>query len=323
MTVHNRSVLRNLRLGDIASMARRVLGLRYLTIEDYLPEVTAREKERLINLASTAMGDGPAPLLVLGVLPRSGTNYLRDLVALHPDVCGDPGRLYEFPLLQSAKSSAAFMDDFVQRFPRNGEVVGRWDALALAAGGWLRVLQKEAGPKHILLKSPHVENLSLAPLVFPNAKILLCLRDGRDVIDSSLKTFSRWNLRGKNFNQLAHSWRLGAEAILEFDKGGRLENPDVMIVRYEDLVADAKGALHKVFLHLGLDPEKCDMSGVDQMLVRGSSRAEGQGDDRWKGSEKSSDFNPLGRWEAWPDARKAKFHNIVGQVLTKAGYDAK
>ncbi|MFT4706201.1 MAG: protein-tyrosine sulfotransferase [Ascidiaceihabitans sp.] len=322
MASHNLSILHNLRLAQIGSMIRRILGLPYLKSDDFLPLVSQAEQTRLQSLAGTAKGEGPAPVLVLGILPRSGTNYLRDLIALHPDVYGDPGRLYEFPLLQSGKSAKAFMDDFIQRFPRNAEVVGRWDALALTAGAWMRVLQVDAGPQHILLKSPHVEGLSLAPHVFPNAKIVLCIRDGRDIIDSSLKTFSRWNLRGKNFAQLAQSWRLGAEAILAFDEGGPLAHPNVKIVRYEDLVADTNAELTRVFVHLELDPNKCDMAAVDKMLVRGSSRATVTGDARWRGAEKSADFSPLGRWKAWPEQRKAKFRKIVGPVLTKAGYDA-
>jgi len=314
-------LLRATRLEDLPRQVLRVLGLAYLTRADFLPEVSADEAARVAELSRNARGGGPAPILLLGVMPRSGSNFLRDLIAAHPGVHADPGRLYEFPLLQVASSAGALMQDFVARFPRNAEVVSRWDALGLLAGAWLGELQREAGEKQILLKSPHVQNLTLAPHVFAGAKIVLCLRDGRDVIDSSLKTFGRWSLSRKTFGQLAQEWRLGAEAILGFDEGGPQAMPDVTVVRYEELVAAPEPTLRRVFSRIGLDPGAYDFTKVAAMPVRGSSRAEGQDDARWQPQERSADFKPVRRWASWTPARKARFERIAGQVSKEAGYE--
>lgn len=311
-------ILNWLRLSDLARTLRRVLGFSYLTDSDFLPDIDPEEARRLIALARRARGEGPAPILVLGVMPRSGTNYVRDLLALHPDVLADPGRLYEFPLLHVARGASAFMSEFISSFPRNSEVLGRWDALALLAGAWLREHQSEAGSAHILLKSPHVQNLALAPLVFPDARIILCLRDGRDVVDSSLATFKgNWLLR-KTFRQLAEEWRLSTDAILTLAGG---DDTNVLVVRYEDLISDQTGSLARIFEFTGLDPSAYDIAKADALPVRGSSRSAMPDQQRWHAEEKTAAFQPVERWRSWPAARVARFDTIAGATLRAAGYE--
>jgi protein-tyrosine sulfotransferase len=313
-------VLRSLRLGDVYPLARRIAGLPYLAREDFLPEIGPETAGRLRALALRARGDIPDPILIFGVMPRSGTNFVRDVLALHPDVCADPGRLYEFPLLHAARGAAAFMDEFIAFFPRNAEVLGPWDGLALMAGAWLRALQDEAGPRRILLKSPHVQNLSLLTAIFPGARAILCLRDGRDVVDSALRTFGGPALTRKTFSQLALEWRLGAETILAFRDGGPHHHPDVMIVAYEDLVARQDATLARVLAHAGLDASRYDSRALAALPVRGSSRSTRQADARWQPETRGRDFRPVGRWSGWSARRKARFDRIAGDVLERAGY---
>ncbi|MBO9445914.1 sulfotransferase [Ruegeria sp. R14_0] len=311
----------DLRINQVARMAKRVLGARFLNQEDFLPAVSPEQGQHLASLARRARGDINPPILVLGVMPRSGTNFVRDLVSMHPDVAADPGRLYEFPLLHAAGDSAAFTRDFIRYFPKNREVLGKYDVLAMLAGAWFRELQAQAGDKRILLKCPHVQDLSLARHIFPDAKIILCLRDGRDVVDSSLKTFSRFSVSSKNFRQLADEWRLGTEAIMTFDQGGPNANDDTMIVRYEDIIADTHGHARKMLDHAGLAADQFPWDEIDQMPVRGSSRSKATNAERWQPEEKSADFNPVKRWAAWPDAKKAQFDKLAGSALELAGYE--
>jgi hypothetical protein len=315
------SLLKSARLADLPRQALRILGLPYLSRADFLPEIGLAAEARVAELSRAARGPGPAPILVLGVMPRSGTNFLRDLLAAHPDVHADPGRLYEYPLLQVAPGAAALMDDFIARFPLNAEVLTRWDALGLLAGAWLGALQREAGARRILLKSPHVQNLTLATSVFAGAKIVLCLRDGRDVIDSSLNTFSRRSLSRKTFRQLAQEWRLGTEAILSYDAGGSRACADVVVIRYEEVVEAPEPALRRVFDAVGLDAGRYDFTKVSAMPVRGSSRSRAAEADRWQPEDRNADFRPVQRWASWPPARKARFDRIAGKVSREAGYE--
>ena len=309
------------RLRDVPSLAKRAAGIPYLSGKDFLPKITKDEAERLRGLALRARGDTPAPILVFGVMPRSGTNFVRDLLSEHPDVCADPGRLYEFPLLHSGGAARSFMDEFIAMFPRNSEVLSRWDAWAMLSGAWLRELQLEAGEKQILLKSPHVHYLNLAPFIFPDAKIVLCLRDGRDVMESSLRTFSRWSPGRKTFKQLAHEWALGTDAILSFENGRANAHADIKVVYYEKLVSDANKEINLILPHLGLDPERYPFDKLESMPIRGSSRSNINDTERWQPQEKDKNFKPIGRWSSWSKARRARFDKIAGQKLQEAGYE--
>ena len=314
-------ILRSSSVADLFTLSRRMFGFQYLSEDHFLPPITPEEGAKLRRLALRARGDGPAPILVMGVMPRSGTNFVRDLLSKHPDVVADPGRLWEFPLLHSSKAMSNFTDRFVSFFPPNAEIVGQWDALAMLAGAWLRELQDEAGQKRILLKTPHVQYLSLAPYIFPDAKIILCLRDGRDVMDSTLGTFTKWSPARKTFSQLAHEWQLGTKAILSFNPGQAHANPDIAIVRFEDMVLNPVQSVEGMLAHLGLDLTRYPTAEIKSMPVRGSSRSKAKPGDRWKPQEKTADFNPVRRWESWSVARRARFDRIAGQTLEAAGYD--
>ncbi|NNK78437.1 MAG: sulfotransferase [Litoreibacter sp.] len=313
-------ILRGARLGDIPRLGRRVLGMRYLTENDFLPNVSNPEQVRIAGLAERARGVGPAPILVLGVMPRSGTNFLRDLLAMHPDVHADPQGVHEFPLLHAARGAKALRDEYISYFPENAEITGSWDALAMLSGAWMREFQITAGDQHILLKCPHVQNLSLAPFVFPDARIILCLRDGRDVLDSTQKSFSRRSLTRKTFAQLAWEWRLATEAVLAFSPGGKLEHPNVMVMRYEDVVAEPEVNCRRLLDHAGLDPAHYDFDALAALPVRGSSRSTAPEGERWKPEQKSEDFQPVRRWESWSAQNKARFGRIAGDMLEAASY---
>ncbi|MEM8789495.1 MAG: sulfotransferase [Pseudomonadota bacterium] len=304
---------------ELYALARRVLGLQYLNPADFTPAVTAEDTARLQALSRAARGPAPPPILVFGVMPRSGTNFVRDVLALHAHVAPDPGRIYEFPLLHAAGSARAHMDRFLAMFPRNTEVLSRWDALALLAGAWLRVLQGEAGDRRILLKCPHVQNLSLAPLIFPDAKLVLVLRDGRDVLDSTLNTFSRRSLARKTFAQLAREWALGAEAMVRVASADT--SPHIHLLRYEALVEEGGPAVERLLRAVDLDPAGFDFDGFAALPVRGSSRAQAEDATRWDPQARGADFKPVARWKSWDAKRKARFDKIAGAALEAAGYD--
>jgi hypothetical protein len=313
--------LGEMRVNQMGLIARRLIGARFLTIDDFLPPVSPDQGARMAALARSASGEINVPILVFGVMPRSGTNFVRDLAAMHRDVEADVGRLYEFPLLHAAEDAAAFGRDFLRYFPRNAEVLEEYDLLAMLAGAWFRTLQEQSPGKRILLKCPHVHNLTLAQYIFPDAKLILCLRDGRDVVDSTLNTFSRYSLTRKTFRQLADEWRLGTEAITTFAEGGENENDNTMVARYEDIVANPQHFVAEMLAHTELPPESYPWHQVDQMPVRGSSRSSAANEARWQPQAKPSDFNPVKRWAAWSDAQKTRFDKLAGRALELAGYE--
>jgi protein-tyrosine sulfotransferase len=316
-----RNVLGFARLREVPLYARRLAGLPLSSPADFLAPVEPAAAQRLSAIARAVRGpDAPPAIFVHGVLPRSGTNYLADMLELHPDVYGYPGRIWEFPLLRVATAYEAAQAEFTYAFKRNAEVVTPWETLAYVASGWLAAMQAEAGGRRILLKSPHVQAIGLFRHIFPDDILLLCLRDGRDIIQSSRKTFQRWPL-GKSFSQMATEWRHGTDAILTFKPGAPNANPNTQVVYYEDLVCNPAAAMRGVLAHARLDPYVYDFGRLAALPVRGSSAVATQGEARWQPHEKPRDFAPVGRWKAWPRRRLSLFQALAGDSLKRAGYE--
>lgn len=308
------------RLKQLPYLFRRAIGLAAIARSDFLTASDPAEKARLNAIADAVRGAAHRPaVFVHGVLPRSGTNFVADALALHPDLLQNPGRLWEFPLLCTAEGAEALQREFLFMFPANAEVMGRRDMLAYLASGWMKALQESSGEKRMLLKSPHMHAIGLFPEIFPRDVLILVLRDGRDVIRSSEGTFGGRGPMKKRFRTLAHEWREACEAILTFGPGGENACPQATLVRYEDLVRDPEGTMRGLLLHAGLDPELYDFDALKRLPVRGSStRAAEAG---WTPVEKTGDFDPLGRWKDWPVAKKARFKDIAGETLKRAGYE--
>jgi protein-tyrosine sulfotransferase len=318
-----RSLLGFIRLEQARRFGLRALGLPGARADDFVVALPRDAAERLRAIADAVRGARPIPaIFVHGVLPRSGTNFLADALALHPHVYPNPGRLWEFPLLYVAPGAKALRQEFLSMFKRSEDVVGPYDLLAYLASGWLLALQQEAAERRILLKSPHVQNITLAPHVFPHDVQILCLRDGRDVVHSSLATFPRWRPRGKGLHELAREWRYATEAVLTFEPGGANAYQGAKVVRFEALVEDPQTVMHGILTHAGLDPDLYDFQALRRLPVRGSSAlAMRPGEERWMQRDKPEDFRPIGRWQGvWTDRQKRQFKAIAGATLIEAGY---
>lgn len=315
-----RQILSYARLDQLPRYALRTLGRPTARMSDFVVPLSPDETARLAGLVRGVRGAQARPaVFVHGVLPRSGTNYLADVLALHPELQADPGRLWEFPLLYVAPGADALQREFLYMFKANAQVIGRYEMLACLAAGWMASLQQRHPDRRLLLKSPHMQNIGLFPALFPDDIALLVIRDGRDVVESSMKTFGGGLMR-KSFAALAREWQLGCEAALSFGEDGENRHPNVKLVRYEDLVRDTEATVRALLQHAGLDTVRYDFDALHKLPVRGSSSSTKDLSKRWQGEQKTAGFNPVGRWQNWPEARKRQFREIAGATLERAGY---
>lgn len=100
----------------------------------------------------------------------------------------------------------------------------------------------EAGKKRWIEKTPpHIFHIKRLLLHRPESKFILMLRDGRDVV-CSLKYRTEY----KNFEERIERWVYDNLAGLPY-----WNHPNVMVVKYEDLVGETEITLNKVFNFLG------------------------------------------------------------------------
>ena len=275
------------------------------------------------------------PVLIFGIAPRSGTNFLHDLITSHPDAGST------FPIAEN------FFNHFgttLERYAR--QVTTHWavhgggwhdgipedadDALMASLGdGLLGFLRRYCDAPVMVGKTPSAENLDLVFRLFPTARVLIVIRDGRAVVESSVRS-NFGHQFGSRYDVFTEQWTNGARAIDEFVTAFSEESDRYRLVRYEDLVVDLQAHLPAIISFCGLPLDRYDFDAADNLPVRGSSTF-GQGlhqppqsrthNVSWEPIEKTEEFQPLRRWESWSSALHQQFNAIAGEYMQRLGYE--
>jgi len=257
-------------------------------------------------------------VFILGILQRSGTNYLLDLLALHPE-CQSLPTIGEDFLVAYANRLEGYVRNITQRWNPAWDADGSWqqslrEHLGKACISFLTDKAREIVgplPKYLATKSPCVENLALYP-IFPHARVIVIIRDGRDLIASGMKAF-QWS-----FEKACRSWVQAAREIIVAKEAGL----PFLLVRYEDLLKDLKAEMSRIFAFLEMDAGLYNQETAAQLPVRGSSVfGTDHGQVNWKPMAKTSDFNPLGRWADWSRAKCERFSWLARRESAYFGYD--
>jgi hypothetical protein len=268
---------------------------------------------------TTVDGERPEVLLLLGIMKRSGTNFLFDVLSQHPR-CAPIRRIWEDKIL----TQAHLLDEYVELV--SSAWAQHWDPdgaaaselrgyLASACLDWISSLPKPSdlvGARYVVTKSPTVVNLDRLPL-FERARAIVIVRDGRAVVESSMRSF------GDDFERTARNWAEAARTILR-QKG---QEAPFLLVRYEELVSDLEATVVNVLDHLGLSRNEYDFEAARNLPVRGSSSfgTHEDGKPNWLPTEKDDSFRPLDRFAGWTAEQHRVFNRIAGDELTRLGYE--
>jgi hypothetical protein len=263
--------------------------------------------------------DHPAPIFISGITPRSGTNHLMDLVCLHPDVA--PGRrpvMEDFfvehsdHLLGFASGVRGSWDPLWGEFPPDIEA----DLIRSLGDGLTSFLWTDRS-RRLVTKSPSVKNIACFHRLFPRARLLILIRDGRSIVQSCRDTF------GWDFETAAHRFSEAARELLAFLASSE-QTSGHLLVRYEDLVGDMRKTMTRVFDFADLPVDKFDFSAAEALPVRGSSAHLGPGRTsvHWDPVTRDESFRPLERWASWDDAMLARFAWIAGRESGALGYES-
>lgn len=225
---------------------------------------------------------------------------------------------------------ADYLSDFVR------SVYGKWnprwpiheeneqdDLLSSLGTGLVHFLRSQnGGPAsdggHQLIplaKTPHVQNTTLFPDLFPDGFLLVLLRDGRAVTESTMRT---WDTP---FDDAVETWRRGGREAIDFIDTHGWSSDWHRVVRYEELARDTEAALREVFPAIGLDPEAYPYAELNDMPVVNSSTY-GRDDDEeaWGETEGGEDFDPLSRFSSWTREQHQRFNWLAGDELRSLGY---
>jgi protein-tyrosine sulfotransferase len=259
------------------------------------------------------------PIFILGILPRSGTNYLFDLLNLHPACARARDPVREDLFLDNSDHLVSFVAALQASWdPRWGKFSAALaEALQGSLGDGLLSFLWEHRDRRLLTKSPSVRHIDRFFTYFPHARLVILVRDGRSVTQSCMATF------GWEFERGARNWAAAADEIRRFTSADHgVHEGRYLLARYEDLVRDLQGSLTPILRFLDLDEDAFDFQAATELPVRGSSAYFGPGHDsvHWDPVPRGTDFDPTERWRAWDRERHDRFEWIAGKQLRFFGY---
>lgn len=259
------------------------------------------------------------PIFIQGITARSGTNYLAHLLRLHPHCAG------AYPEFEDYKFEDYFLPEAYRLFEFAHAVKDHWgsglgererDELLYCLGnGLISFLTQHLGARRVVTKTPSIKGLSLFFRLFPTARLIVLVRDGRAVTESMLKTFDI------PYETAMRRWVKAADGILTYDQTHKHSENRYLLVRYEDLLTDLRGQMGCIFKFAGLPEDLYDFDAAAAAPVIGSSSMKNEaGRITWKPQPKQEGFDPLKRFSHWPNYRHARFNWIAGRQSEALGY---
>lgn len=258
------------------------------------------------------------PIFILGLMHRSGTNFLHNLLCLHP-ACTGQKELAEDFLVSKLSSLEAYVSGVEQQWNSRWNPDNKDERLRqLLAEALLDFCSQERENKsgRLVTKTPSIEGLDVFRRFFPNAKLLLVVRNGEATVESARVSFE-WG-----FLETCMRWARSAAAINRFaaadGPGGQH-----LIVRYEDLFEDLNNQLERILSFLDLPLEDYDFERANDLPVKGSSelKAGASGDLHWQGVPRTENFDPLSRSRNWSSFHRSLFSVAAGGEARDLGYD--
>jgi len=276
-----------------------------------------RISETALRVAREIRGPGRKPTIIIhGVMPRSGTVYTGELLRLHPDLCAYPHEIWEMPFLKNTGDFLNAQQSFFTSYKDNIGKIEDNDFLPLFGASMIAYLYSHVPEgKRMLLKMPDVQYLNFFFSVFPYENMLLLLRDGRDVVNSTLNTWPE-----RNFADECRRWHESANMILNFQRHSTNKNAGYLFVKYEQCISEPESFVRQACSCFDLDQSRYPFDKIKDIQVRGSSSVKNDGQVSWNPVDKPAGFSPVGQWREWPPEKKNIFKQIAGQTLLKAGY---
>ncbi|HXF84735.1 MAG TPA: sulfotransferase [Anaerolineales bacterium] len=286
---------------------------------------------------------------------RSGTTLLMRLVRLHPEVhCNYQAHFFtRKPLLKSLVDSADIEEWLTRKSNRWNQGRDLSPLVLRAAADF--IMEREAvraGKRIVGDKSPsstiHAQVVRDAYALYPDAKIIYIIRDGRDVLISErFRNFveeskfltaedqriiadlradpapfsdGRRSIFTETFiRNIAKRW---ADDLTEIDaEAQKLYGANYLSLRYEDLLASPFEEMTKVWKFLGVKKISKTLSKAIQAEMSSNP------DEEWQAqrNEGIASFLPKGQagnWQRLFTARdKAVFKEVAGKVLVRWGYE--
>ena len=213
--------------------------------------------------------DSARPIFIVG-MPRSGTTLTEQIISSHPLVFG-AGELPAVPneirrVTRQAQAAGETVD-----FPGWVPMVEDEKFAEMAQGYLDYIAELNGDALRVTDKMPHnFLNVGLIAAMFPNAKIVHCMRDPVDnCLSCFQQNFAMPHTYSTNLKHLGHHYRQYREIMAHWR---RVVPNAIYEVQYEELVADQERVSRELIAFCGLDwDDACLQFNKQQRAVKTAS----------------------------------------------------
>ncbi len=198
-----------------------------------------------------ATGDVPPPVFFVG-FPRSGTTLMETILAAHPDILTTEEKS---PLTMVFREISRERDYLRQ--PQNLALLSVED-IAAARKRYMEIAQLGLGQpiegKLIIDKLPlNIVRLPLIRTLFPDAKVIVAIRDPRDVCLSCFMQNFTLNWAMEHFLDIGSTANIYSQIMGLFLEARGRKIIEFIQYPYEDLASDTKATVERVLGFIGKD----------------------------------------------------------------------
>lgn len=280
-----------------------------------LPGALAGTTSDAAAAAKAGRGANPPSIMLFGVMPRSGSVHVAELLSLHPSIAAHPNELWEVPFLENTDKLVEFHEGFLQGYHQNAQRMGQDDMLAIFGAAFVNYLYQFApADKIVLTKETSTRHLERFPTVFPDESLILQMRDGRDLVGSSIRTWPKLD-----FTDLCQRWSDSTHRMLDFLE--QHPRDTYWLVKFEEILAQPDVFIRQACERFSLDSALYPFEQQDNVKIIGSSTMSQAGEVTWdKHVEAPKNFRPKSHWVQWRSTQKSQFKRIAGDALIRSGY---
>jgi len=257
-----------------------------------------------------------SPVFILGINPRSGTNYLFRLLSEHPDCVASKHYGEDF-IVYGADLLLAFIRKVTTKWASDWNNDPNEFYKSMQAGIMDYLDPGNNTARYVITKTPDASHADLFLQTFVSGKMILITRRGQDLTESFLKTF-----KGR-FDDAVRGWTNGARWISAvINNREMMASNRIMCIRYEDLYNRNKEVMTDILKFLDLDISAYDFARSENYDVIGSSTFKGDSEKvTWDPVKKDKNFNPLNKFAHWSRFRHYRFNWLAGKYNKEFGYE--
>jgi len=222
---------------------RNIEAARYADHVDAL--IAHMGKKSSAVSASAAVGERESPVFLVG-FPRSGTTLLDTILRSHPDV----SVMEEEPFVTDIRQSAGLIAP--SSMVHNFSDAERVDLQKSYVGKVERKFGKRSSPILVDKFPLNLVEAGFIRSVFPDAKFILALRHPNDCVLSCFMQSFDLNDAMANFLDIGDAARLYDRSMTLWELYCDRLAIDCHAIKYEDVVADMRGAVEPLLGYLGL-----------------------------------------------------------------------